>query len=209
MVHGLERAEALPVTRIDRHDQDRTGAVAAARIDARIETWILVWIIYTKYLPGAGHLGREASAVQRQAELAKGRDALPALPALGEHTRPELVLRLVGDVQRRPVGVEHERRREGDAPEDLVDVRFEREVALELEQRLQLLRLAKRCHPRRFLLNCSPAARASVPRSAAPFRVCRSPRRACRAEGERSAESASRTPTRVWSSVGSGRTPLR
>ena len=147
MVHGLEHAEAPPVARIDRHDQDRTRPVAGARIDARIETWVLVRIIYTKHLPGSGYLGREASAVQRQAELAKCRDAPPALAALGEHTRPELVLRLVGDVQRGPVGVEHERRGEGDAPEDLVDVRLEREVALELEQRLQLLCLGHRCHP--------------------------------------------------------------
>jgi len=41
---------------------------------------------------------------------------------------------------------------------DLLDIRLEREVALELEQRLELLSLAEGCHPPGFLLNCPPAA---------------------------------------------------
>src|SRR6267143_1455236 len=94
-------------------------------------------------------LRREAPPVERQADL----------PAFGERTRPDLVSVPVDDVERRALGVEHVRRRDGDAQEDLVDVRLEREVALELEQRFELLGLARRCHHGGFLLNWSAGAR--------------------------------------------------
>ena len=58
---------------------------------------------------------------------------------------------LVDDVKGRAVGIEHVCRGDRDVQEDLLDVRLQREVALELEQRLELLGLAERCHPHRIL----------------------------------------------------------
>src|SRR5439155_16879545 len=79
--------------------------------------------------------------------------------ALAERARPDLVPRLVHDVEGRALRIEHVRRGDCDPTKDLLDVRLERELTLELEQRFELLGLAQRCHPARFLLNWSCAAR--------------------------------------------------
>src|SRR5439155_15578100 len=86
-----------------------------------------------------------------KADLVDREDALTALAALGEGARPELVPCLVDHIKCRAIGVEHERGGEGDPQEDLFDVRLERELALELEQRFELLGLAQRCHSPRIL----------------------------------------------------------
>ena len=93
-----------------------------------------------------GDLRREAAAIEREANLPDLGHAFTALAALREDARPDQVLGLVDDVQRRPVRVQHVRRRERDSQQDLVDVGLESEVALELEQRRELLGLAQRCH---------------------------------------------------------------
>ena len=146
VVYRLEHAKAAPVARIDRHDEDRPRAVAGARIHARIEPWIVVRVVDPQEVTVPGDLRREAAAIEREANLPDLGHAFTALAALREDARPDQVLGLVDDVQRRPVRVQHVGRRERDSQQDLVDVGLESEVALELEQRRELLGLAQRCH---------------------------------------------------------------
>src|SRR5438105_9761870 len=170
VVHRLEDAQAPAVARVDRHHQDGARPVAGASVHARVEPRIPIRLVYTKQGARSGHVGREARAVERKADLVDLEDTLAALPALGERARPELVPRLIDDVERRAVGFKHEGRGESDAQENLLDVGLEREIALELEQRLELLGLAQRCHSRGFSPNWSCAARGHT------FACARAPR---------------------------------
>ena len=84
VVHGLEHAEAAPVARLDRGDEHRARPETAARVDARVEARVLIRRVDPQKTARARHLGREAAAVEGQADLGQ--------LALFEHARPDLVL---------------------------------------------------------------------------------------------------------------------
>src|SRR5688500_7482990 len=149
-VHDLEHAETTAVACVDRQDEHRPRAVAGTRIDARVEPRVVVRMIDAQRAATTRDLGREAGAVEREPDLLDLRAR--------EHAGPELLPVLVDDVEGRPLGVEDDRRCLGDAPDDDVHIGLERELALEIEQRRELLCLARRRHPRRVCGDYAPCA---------------------------------------------------
>ena len=138
VVDGLQHAEPAPVARIDRRDEHRARPEAAAGVDARVEPRVVVRRVDAQQATRARDLGGEAAPVERKADL--GELALP------QDARPQLVLSAIDDVQRRALAVEHRLRGVDDALEDAVDVRLEREIPLQLQQRLELRGVAKVRH---------------------------------------------------------------
>ena len=130
VVDGLQHSEPAPVARVDRRDEHRTGPEATAGIDARVEARVLVRRVDPQQSARAGHLRREAATVERQADLGE--------LAFLQDARPQLVLALIDDVEGRALAVEHRLRGVDDAVEHAVDVRLQRELPLQLQQRLEL-----------------------------------------------------------------------
>ena len=130
VVHGLQDTEPAPVARVDGRDEHRAGPEAAAGVDAGIEACVLIRRVDPQQLARARDLRCEAATVQRQADLGQ--------LALLEDARPELVLPVIDDVQGRALAVEHRLRGVDDAAQHAVDVGFQRELPLKLQQGLEL-----------------------------------------------------------------------
>ena len=130
VVHRLKHAETAPVARVDGRDEHRAGAKPAARVDARVEARVLVRSVDAEELTRARDLGREAAPIEREPDLGE--------LAPREHARPELVLAPIDHVQRGALAVEHPLCGVDDPREDTVDVGLERELALQVQQGLEL-----------------------------------------------------------------------
>ncbi len=83
LVEDLEHTETAAIARVDRRHEDGARPKAGALIGARVEARIVVWVVDAQHAAAPSHLGREAAAVEREADLAHLGHAW--LAALDEH----------------------------------------------------------------------------------------------------------------------------